>query len=213
MWGPGSRFGIVPIGGGETYWFAVRNAQAGGADAPASASSARRTSAAGVPAPARRELERACGGLGRWILAGMTDQRFRHAFLIVLVAAISAAFLTMVRDDSALDHPGRGWRAGVGASRHHPGFAGDLWRAVGLAVFCALIVGGVDNLLRPRLVGRDTQMQQLLIFFSTLGGLGLFGAAGFILGPVLAALFVTAWEMVGVAFRRELTDPPVGGRE
>jgi hypothetical protein len=195
MWGPGSRFGIVPIGGGETYWFAVRNAQAGGADAPASASSARRTSAAGVPAPARRELERACGGLGRWILAGMTDQRFRHAFLIVLVAAISAAFLTMVRDDSALDHPGRGWRA------------------VGLAVFCALIVGGVDNLLRPRLVGRDTQMQQLLIFFSTLGGLGLFGAAGFILGPVLAALFVTAWEMVGVAFRRELTDPPVGGRE
>jgi predicted PurR-regulated permease PerM len=91
--------------------------------------------------------------------------------------------------------------------------AGDMWRAVGLALFCALVVGGVDNVLRPRLVGRDTQMHQLLIFFSTLGGLGLFGAAGFILGPVLAALFVTAWEMFGVAFRRELTDPPGGGRE
>jgi predicted PurR-regulated permease PerM len=67
-------------------------------------------------------------------------------------------------------------------------------------------VGSVDNLLRPRLVGRDTQMHELMIFFSTLGGLSLFGAAGFILGPVLAALFVTAWEMFGVAFRQEIDE-------
>jgi predicted PurR-regulated permease PerM len=46
-----------------------------------------------------------------------------------------------------------------------------------------------------------------LIFFSTLGGLLLFGAMGFILGPILAALFVTAWEMFGTAFRRELAEP------
>jgi predicted PurR-regulated permease PerM len=65
----------------------------------------------------------------------------------------------------------------------------------------------VDNVLRPRLVGRDTQMHTLLVFVSTLGGLSLFGFTGFILGPVLAALFVTAWELFGVAFSQELAEP------
>ncbi len=83
---------------------------------------------------------------------------------------------------------------------------GNIWGALGLSLFCALVVGSVDNLLRPRLVGRDTQMHELMIFFSTLGGLSLFGATGFILGPVLAALFLTAWEMFGVAFRQEIEE-------
>jgi predicted PurR-regulated permease PerM len=81
---------------------------------------------------------------------------------------------------------------------------GSVWPAVGLALFCSLVVGSVDNLLRPRLVGRDTQMHELMIFFSTLGGLSLFGVTGFILGPLLAGLFLTAWEMFGVAFRQEI---------
>ena len=85
---------------------------------------------------------------------------------------------------------------------------GQVWQGVALALFCGLVVGSVDNLLRPMLVGHDTQMHELLIFFSTLGGLVLFGAMGFILGPILAALFVTIWEMFGVAFRSELTEPP-----
>ena len=50
-------------------------------------------------------------------------------------------------------------------------------------------------------------MHELLIFFSTLGGLMLFGAMGFILGPILAALFVTAWDMFGIAFRTSIADP------
>jgi AI-2E family transporter len=70
-----------------------------------------------------------------------------------------------------------------------------------------LVVGSVDNVLRPRLVGQDTKMHELLIFFSTLGGLMFFGAMGFILGPILAALFVTAWEMFGTAFRAALAEP------
>jgi predicted PurR-regulated permease PerM len=65
----------------------------------------------------------------------------------------------------------------------------------------------VDNVLRPRLVGQDIKMHELLIFFSTLGGLLLFGAMGFILGPILAALFVTVWEMFGTAFRSALAEP------
>jgi predicted PurR-regulated permease PerM len=83
---------------------------------------------------------------------------------------------------------------------------GDVWRGIALAGFCSLVIGSVDNLLRPLLVGRDTQMHELLIFFSTLGGLLMFGVMGFILGPILAALFVTVWEMFGSAFRSSLAD-------
>jgi predicted PurR-regulated permease PerM len=84
---------------------------------------------------------------------------------------------------------------------------GEVWRGVVLAAFCALVVGSIDNVLRPRLVGKDTKLHELLIFFSTLGGLMLFGATGFILGPILAALFVTAWEMFGTAFHSALAEP------
>jgi predicted PurR-regulated permease PerM len=83
---------------------------------------------------------------------------------------------------------------------------GSWIKAILLAVFFMLVVGTVDNLLRPILVGRDTQMHELMIFFSTLGGLLTFGVMGFILGPILAALFLTVWEMFGAAFRTELRD-------
>jgi predicted PurR-regulated permease PerM len=85
---------------------------------------------------------------------------------------------------------------------------GAVWKSVGLTLFCGLVVGSIDNVLRPRLVGRDTQMHQLLILFSTLGGLLLFGPSGFIVGPIIAALFVTVWEMFGAAFRDVLEEPP-----
>jgi predicted PurR-regulated permease PerM len=91
--------------------------------------------------------------------------------------------------------------------------------AIVVAVFCAVFVGSVDNVLRPRLVGRDTAMPDLLILLSTLGGIGMFGAFGLIIGPVLAAVFLTLWEMYGTAFRDVLpagrshgADPSVRGR-
>ena len=84
---------------------------------------------------------------------------------------------------------------------------GDVWRGIGLAAFCGLVIGSVDNLLRPLLVGRDTQIHELLIFFSTLGGLMMFGVTGFIVGPILAALFVTVWEMFATAFRSSFEKP------
>ena len=88
---------------------------------------------------------------------------------------------------------------------------GHVAQAVMLVIFCSLIVGSVDNVLRPRLVGRDTKMHDLMILFSTLGGLIVFGPVGFILGPVLAGLFVTSWEIFGIAYRdviHPVTDPP-----
>lgn len=88
---------------------------------------------------------------------------------------------------------------------------GEIWRGIALAMFCGLVVGSVDNLLRPLLVGRDTQMHELLIFFSTLGGLLMFGVMGFIVGPILAALFVTVWEMFATAFRSSIAEPGVEG--
>ena len=84
---------------------------------------------------------------------------------------------------------------------------GEVWRGLALAAFCGLVIGSVDNLLRPLLVGRDTQMHELLIFFSTLGGLMMFGVMGFIVGPILAALFVTVWEIVATAFRGSVQPP------
>jgi predicted PurR-regulated permease PerM len=86
---------------------------------------------------------------------------------------------------------------------------GHLAKAIGLGVFCAAVVGSIDNLLRPILVGRDTQMHELMILFGTLGGIIMFGVVGVIIGPIIAALFVTVWEIYGVAFKDVL--PAVAG--
>ncbi|MFK7994946.1 MAG: AI-2E family transporter [Granulosicoccus sp.] len=81
---------------------------------------------------------------------------------------------------------------------------GEYVTAVLLALFCAVVVGTVDNVLRPKLVGNDTQLHELLIFFSTLGGLLMFGFMGFVIGPIIAALFVTLWELYGDEFQKWL---------
>ncbi len=86
--------------------------------------------------------------------------------------------------------------------------SGSYLKAVGLGLFCALVVGSIDNLLRPVLVGKDTQMHELMIFFGTLGGISMFGVMGMIIGPIVAALFITVWEIYGVAFKEYL--PRVG---
>jgi predicted PurR-regulated permease PerM len=68
--------------------------------------------------------------------------------------------------------------------------------AIGLAVWTGLAVTTVDNILRPILVGRDTQMPDLLVLVSTFGGLAAFGAVGLVLGPVIAGLFITIWSVL-----------------
>jgi len=72
---------------------------------------------------------------------------------------------------------------------------GDYTKAGILIVFGVVVIGLVDNLLRPILVGRDTRMPDYLVLLSTLGGLTVFGASGFVIGPVIAALFLTVWVM------------------
>lgn len=84
---------------------------------------------------------------------------------------------------------------------------GQTLNAILLAVWCAGVVGTIDNVLRPRLVGKDAKMPDLLILVGTLGGIFLFGPIGFIVGPIICGLFLTVWEIYGVAFRDVL--PPV----
>jgi predicted PurR-regulated permease PerM len=84
--------------------------------------------------------------------------------------------------------------------------SGEYLRAAGLAAFCALLVGSVDNVLRPRIVGRDVQMHDLLIFFGTLGGISMFGLVGFIIGPIVAGLFVTIWQIYAENFKNFLSE-------
>jgi predicted PurR-regulated permease PerM len=70
-----------------------------------------------------------------------------------------------------------------------------------------LVIGLVDNFLRPILVGRDTRMPDYVVLIATLGGLTVFGVSGFVIGPIIAALFLTVWEM----FEQEHRDGAVRG--
>ena len=85
---------------------------------------------------------------------------------------------------------------------------GHYAKGIGLALFCSLVVGSIDNLVRPALVGKDTQMHDLFILFGTLGGIALFGVVGIIIGPLVAALFVTMWEIYGAVFKDFLPATP-----
>ncbi len=81
---------------------------------------------------------------------------------------------------------------------------GSVWTGLFVLAFTALVIGNLDNFLRPKLVGRDTGMHDLLIFFATLGGMNMFGVMGFIVGPVVASLFLTVLEIYSIEFKPQL---------
>jgi predicted PurR-regulated permease PerM len=72
---------------------------------------------------------------------------------------------------------------------------GAIWQGVILILFGVLVIGLVDNVLRPILVGKDTKMPDYVVLISTLGGMALFGLNGFVIGPVIAALFMATWDL------------------
>ncbi|MFA5986968.1 MAG: AI-2E family transporter [Parcubacteria group bacterium] len=80
---------------------------------------------------------------------------------------------------------------------------GHVWQAVFLAVVGTL-VSIIDNILRPKLVGNDTQMHSLAVLFATLGGLKLFGFIGFVVGPIIVALMLAMWKIYATEFKKEL---------
>lgn len=69
-------------------------------------------------------------------------------------------------------------------------------KAVILTAWCVLVVGGIDNFLRPKLVGGKARLHELFIFFSVLGGLQVFGILGMVLGPVVLAVTLALLEVL-----------------
>lgn len=78
---------------------------------------------------------------------------------------------------------------------------GAVVQGVILTLFGVLVIGLIDNILRPILVGKDTKLPDWVILVSTLGGLSVFGLNGFVIGPLAAALFMSAWDLFPSAVR------------
>ena len=78
---------------------------------------------------------------------------------------------------------------------------GAIVQGIVLTLFGVLVIGLIDNLLRPILVGKDTKLPDWIILVSTLGGLSVFGLNGFVIGPLAAALFMSAWDLFPSAVR------------
>ena len=72
---------------------------------------------------------------------------------------------------------------------------GHVWQGISIILFGAIVISLADNLLRPVLLGKDIELQPLMIFLSTLGGLAVFGFSGFVLGPLIASFFLASWDL------------------
>ena len=81
---------------------------------------------------------------------------------------------------------------------------GNIWQGLFVLGVGMGVVSTIDNILRPKLVGRDTHMHPLLVFFATLGGISLFGLLGFIIGPIIVALFLALAEIYTTEFQSQL---------
>ena len=91
--------------------------------------------------------------------------------------------------------------------------AGSFWQGMTILLVTAIVISNLDNFMRPKLVGRDTGMHDLLIFFSTIGGMSMFGVMGFIVGPVIATLFLSILEIYSIEFRSQLEAASAMGME
>jgi predicted PurR-regulated permease PerM len=81
---------------------------------------------------------------------------------------------------------------------------GNYWQGIGIFLITVLVISSVDNVIRPRLVGQFSGLHDLIIFFSALGGIRMFGPLGVLVGPVIAAFFVTLLEIYAEEFRSQL---------
>ncbi|HXH83709.1 MAG TPA: AI-2E family transporter [Candidatus Tectomicrobia bacterium] len=84
---------------------------------------------------------------------------------------------------------------------------GAVWQGIVLIAYGVLVIGLVDNVVRPVLVGQDTKMPDYVILVSTVGGIATFGINGFVIGPVIAALFIAVWDIFSAARRGVPIDP------
>lgn len=137
-------------------------------------------------------IQGALGGLGFWV-TGVPGAAFWSVVMMVMAML-----------------PAIGAPAVLLAGALYLAIKGQYMEAVGLAIWATAVVSTIDNFLRPWLVGRDARLHDIVILIATLGGLGMFGAPGMILGPVLAGLFVTVWTTLAETFEDESRPPPKG---
>jgi predicted PurR-regulated permease PerM len=90
---------------------------------------------------------------------------------------------------------------------------GAVWQGVVLIAFGIFVIGLVDNVLRPILVGKDTKIPDYVVLISTLGGLSIFGLNGFVIGPLIAALFIAAWDLFAVPEKVQAEEKAQEARE
>jgi len=81
---------------------------------------------------------------------------------------------------------------------------GNLTAGVAILATGVLVIGTIDNFLKPVLVGKDTQMHPVLVLISTLGGIILFGFTGFIIGPIITSVFLAFWQIYEHMFKKQL---------
>lgn len=134
-------------------------------------------------------IQGALGGLIFWIL-GITGALLWGVVMAVvsLLPAVGAAIVWV---------PAAIYLAAVG----------DTVSAAVLTGYGVVVIGLADNLLRPIFVGRDTKMPDYLVLLSTLGGIVLFGINGFVMGPLVAALFMAFWGIFIREFGEEAHEP------
>jgi len=87
---------------------------------------------------------------------------------------------------------------------------GALWQSLALTAWGVLVIGLVDNFLRPILVGRDTRMPDYVVLFTTLGGMAAIGINGFVVGPAIAAMFMAVWHIYSSPFLPEAASEEPG---
>lgn len=83
---------------------------------------------------------------------------------------------------------------------------GSIWQGIGILVVSTVVISNIDNFIRPRLVGKEAKLHDLIIFFSSLGGIAAFGVMGFIVGPVIAALFISVLDIYSTEFEQQLIE-------
>jgi predicted PurR-regulated permease PerM len=72
---------------------------------------------------------------------------------------------------------------------------GSVWQGLLLTAYGVFVIGLIDNLLRPLLVGKDTGLPDYVVMTTTLGGIAVFGLNGFVIGPAIAAMFIAVWHL------------------
>jgi len=86
---------------------------------------------------------------------------------------------------------------------------GAIWQGIGLILYGVLVIGLVDNLLRPFLVGKGSKLPDYIVLISTLGGIEVFGLNGFVIGPLIAAMFMVSWEIFATSRQASADDSNV----